>query len=320
MPDLRSRLSAFLAGGRSDDGRRWHSDLKGSLERISAVGGGLLVFGTVASLLDVTGWAALALVVAGGIGFATAVARWRSSPKQALTGGVIALVSLLWIGFLRADVDPDFTLQAAVKASGSECGGGYVVPGESGELEEVPRTGLEGWAAENGGIAAEQLAITLTIDTENEEKVTLHDIRPVVTKRSAPSAGTQVSIVGCGGDLAYRWMSLDFDADPPKRSVEFNQDYEEELPPAERKPIAFPYSVSSTDPENFYLYNSTSRDDVEFHLEIDWAFHGRRGTLRVDDNGSPFRIKAIGPDTLKCVYPADRHFPDDAPAGCPARR
>ncbi|GIE76729.1 hypothetical protein Aph02nite_26790 [Actinoplanes philippinensis] len=320
MPDLRGRLLALLTDGKSGDGRGWHSEVRGSLERISAVGGGLLIFGTVASLLDVTGWAALALVVAGGIGFATAVGRWRSSPRQAVTGGAVALVSLLWIGFLQADADPDFSLQVAVQASGTECGGGYVVPGEPGDLDEVPGTGLAGWAAENGGIPAELLGITLTIDTENEEKVTLHDIRPVVTKRSRPSTGTQVSVAGCGGDLVYRWMSLDFDSDPPKRSVQVDEIAEQDSPPAERKPIAFPYSVSSTDPENFYLFSSTSRDDVEFHLEIDWAFHGRRGTLRVDDNGSPFRINAVGPDTLKCIYPADRNFPADTPAGCPGRR
>ncbi|HEU5107171.1 MAG TPA: hypothetical protein VFT95_01205, partial [Micromonosporaceae bacterium] len=65
--------------------------LRTSLEAVGAVGGGLLVLGTLAGLLGVTGWLAVALVILGGLGVAVAVGRWTSSRLQSLAGASLAL-------------------------------------------------------------------------------------------------------------------------------------------------------------------------------------------------------------------------------------
>lgn len=298
--------------------------MRTSLERIGAVAGGLLVFGTVAGLLDVTGWAALVLVLLGGGGFAVAVGRWRSSSLHAFAGAVVAFVCLIGIGFLKVSDKPGLgfdgsPLDVAVSASAHNCGTGWVFPVAPDKLTTVDEDDPWEWAKKLGGVPARALPITLTVDTEGKDKVTLHDLRVVGVKRSAPATGTHVAFA-CGGDTVYRWMGVDLDADPPQRTFKVQEAFAEEYPPAERKPIAFPYVVSSSDPESFLIATTTSRYSVEFYLEIDWALHGRTGTMRIDDNGSPFRVRAVSPGTPDCIYVSDEKPFGDSSDRCPEMR
>jgi hypothetical protein len=54
----------------------------------------------------------------------------------------------------------------------------------------------------------------------------------------------------------------------------------------------FPYEVSKTDPEVYYVTANTESHDVSWYLELDWSSGGQHGTVRIDDNGQPFRTNA----------------------------
>jgi hypothetical protein len=97
--------------------RRWHIS-RASLEVVAAIGGGIFVLASVAGLLDVKGWPALALVVAGGAGLVAAVGWWRSQRRWALVGAAAVVVSLVWIAVLTPGNQP------ATPGSARETGAG----------------------------------------------------------------------------------------------------------------------------------------------------------------------------------------------------
>ena len=315
------------------DGQQRHSGFRASLEGIGAVSGGLLVLGTIAGLLGVTGWLALGLVVIGGLGLATGVGRWRSSRPTAVAGAVVALVSVVGLGVSAATAPPTsgdednqvspaeqqnvLPLKVAVGSSADECSTGWVVPVPPADLAPLP-----GWADDPSewitrlrGIPADSMMVTFTVDGVGLEKVTIHDIRVVDVKALRPSTGTRVVWV-CGGGSLYRYMLIDFDANPPKRT--FHVDENSTVQPRERRPISFPYVVSSVDPESFEVIAHAKKASVEWALEIDWSFQGKTGVLRVDDNGSPFRISGAAAVTASCAWLPDNMPADGSSPGCPA--
>jgi hypothetical protein len=274
--------------------------MRTSLEGIGAVSG-LLVLGSVSGLLGVTGWLALGLVVVGGLGLAVAVGRWRSSRPRAIVGAIFVLGSVVGLGLHalggaddqagskgRRDGPP---LNVAVSATANHCGTGWVVPVPPADLAPVP--GWAGdpyeWAEKLRGVPADSLMVTLTVDGVGPEKVTIHNIRVIGVKVLTPSTDTHVAWA-CGGGGLYRYMSIDFDVNPPKRTFEVDDTFLDNVEPHERRPISFPYVVSSVDPESFEVTAHASTVSVEWALEIDWSFQGKTGVVRVDDNGAPFRI------------------------------
>lgn len=54
-----------------------------------------------------------------------------------------------------------------------------------------------------------------------------------------------------------------------------------------------PYRVSAKDPEVLLVTAATSSCDCRWYLELDWSSQGRKGTVRIDDDGHPFRTSAI---------------------------
>lgn len=161
------------------------------------------------------------------------------------------------------------------------------------------------------------MTVRFTVDTLDNEKVTLHDIRVVTVRRSAPARGTLVSFA-CGGGGVYRFMSVDLDPDPPRRTFSVEETWIDMVEAHERKAIAFPYVVSAEDPESFWVFARVKRWDVDWVLEIDWSYQGRTGVTRVDDNGTPFRVTGGGGATAECRWGPDGGLLQEvSAAGCP---
>jgi hypothetical protein len=82
--------------------------------------------------------------------------------------------------------------------------------------------------------------------------------------------------VGCGAGVPTRSFTIALDGARP-----------------DVKPKAgtgnFPYSVSESDPETYYITADASAYYVSWYLELKWSSGSRSGTLIVDDDGEPFR-------------------------------
>lgn len=57
--------------------------------------------------------------------------------------------------------------------------------------------------------------------------------------------------------------------------------------------MRFPYRVSDRDPEVLLVTARTETCDCRWYLEVDWSSQGRTGTVRIDDEGRPFRTSGI---------------------------
>ncbi|MFI2378123.1 helix-turn-helix domain-containing protein [Streptomyces sp. NPDC018964] len=137
-----------------------------------------------------------------------------------------------------------------------------------------------GWVTPLGAVAADRQMVALTVQGTGEETVVVQGLHLRVASSGAPLDWKKYAAgVGCGGEVATKSFDASLD-----------------LGDATVTPINgqrnFPYSVTESDPEVFYVDAHTSGRDVRWYLELDWSSGSRKGTIRIDDHGKPFRTSA----------------------------
>jgi hypothetical protein len=147
--------------------------------------------------------------------------------------------------------------------------------------EQVPPPPAEqdarGWVGALGGVAAGEQMLALTVQGTGKATVVLEAVHVRVVEKSAPLAWNDFEMgVGCGGGVETTAFGVDLDAGRPTLSPKAGQ-------------RDFPYKVSESDPEVFYLFADARAHNVSWYLELDWSSGDRRGTVRLDDKGKPFR-------------------------------
>ncbi|MFH9295102.1 helix-turn-helix domain-containing protein [Streptomyces sp. NPDC017520] len=145
------------------------------------------------------------------------------------------------------------------------------------------------WAGALGAVHAGEAGVRITLQGKDERTVVLEALRIRVVERRPPAEGRVYRMSsGCGGALTPRMFDVDLDAPRPvARSVAGNDSGE----PIEA--VAFPYSVSVTDPEVLLITGRTVGCDCDWFAELTWSAGGRSGTVRVDDGGRPFRTSGV---------------------------
>ncbi|MFF3489449.1 helix-turn-helix domain-containing protein [Streptomyces sp. NPDC002701] len=149
------------------------------------------------------------------------------------------------------------------------------------EPERVPPPPSEpdarGWVNALGGVAAGQQMLGLTVQGAGKATVVLEELHVRVVDKSAPLAWNDfVMGVGCGGQVDTTSFGVDLDEGRPAVAPRAGQ-------------RDFPYKVSETDPEVFYVFADARTHHVSWYLELEWSSGNKKGTVRVDDNGKPFR-------------------------------
>ncbi|MGI5376929.1 helix-turn-helix domain-containing protein [Streptomyces sp. CA-251387] len=147
--------------------------------------------------------------------------------------------------------------------------------------EQVPPPPSEpdarGWVTALGGVPGGQQMLALTVQGTGKATVVLEELHVRVVEKSAPLAWNDFEMgVGCGGGVETASFGVDLDAGRPALSPKAGQ-------------RDFPYKVSESDPEVFYIFADARAHNVSWYLELVWSSGDQRGTVRVDDNGHPFR-------------------------------
>jgi transcriptional regulator with XRE-family HTH domain len=136
------------------------------------------------------------------------------------------------------------------------------------------------WAAAYGAVSSGEQEIALTVQGTGADTVVLEALHVRVLSKGAPLAWNDYSMgVGCGGGVGTKRFDIDLDAGSPTVGVKNGQ-----------RP--FPYKVSESDPEVFYVTARTDAHDVRWDLTLDWSSGDRRGTVHIDNSGTPFRTSA----------------------------
>jgi len=99
-----------------------------------------------------------------------------------------------------------------------------------------------------------------------------------------------------------RVLDVNLDHDPPTYQSIIDSDLAGANGSAwETRPLTFPYSVSITDAETFYIVANTFRCDCQWRIKLAWASQGATGTMVIDDHGKPFRTSGDHNATGDCT-------------------
>lgn len=136
------------------------------------------------------------------------------------------------------------------------------------------------WAAAYGAVSSNEQKIALTVQGRSQDTVILEALHIRVVGKSAPLAWNDYSMgVGCGGGVDTKSFDIDLDKGSPVITAKNGQG-------------DFPYKVSASDPEVFYVTVHTKAHDVRWDLTLDWSSGDRRGTEHINNKGTPFRTSA----------------------------
>ncbi|MFJ5730081.1 helix-turn-helix domain-containing protein [Streptomyces paradoxus] len=163
----------------------------------------------------------------------------------------------------------------------STCSQHYLIdlpPGRVGP--PPPEQDAPGWVAATGAVPSGEQFLKLTVQGTGEETVVVKGLTVRMAGKRAPLAWNDYAMgypgVGCGGGVPTRFFTVALDAARPGVVPEAGH-------------ANFPFKVSESDPEAFYIRADASAYDVSWYLELRWSSGDRSGTLTVDDHGRPFR-------------------------------
>ncbi|SEG88454.1 Transcriptional regulator, contains XRE-family HTH domain [Actinacidiphila yanglinensis] len=136
------------------------------------------------------------------------------------------------------------------------------------------------WAAVYGAVSSGEQDVALTIQGTGSDTVVLEALHVSVESKDAPLAWNDYSMgVGCGGGVGTKSFDVDLDKGSPTAVAKNGQ-------------RDFPYKVSESDPEVFYVIAHTAAHDVRWQLSLDWTSGDRHGTVLINDEGTTFRTSA----------------------------
>lgn len=136
------------------------------------------------------------------------------------------------------------------------------------------------WVSSFGAVSSEEQYVRLTVQGTGDETVVVEELNVRVAGKRSPLPWNDFVMgypgVGCGAGVPTRSFTVALDAARPVVTPEAGQ-------------RDFPFSVSESDPEVYYITADASAYDVSWYLELKWSSGSRSGTLTVDDKGRPFR-------------------------------
>ncbi|WP_062639912.1 helix-turn-helix domain-containing protein [Streptomyces maremycinicus] len=163
----------------------------------------------------------------------------------------------------------------------SPCSQRYLIEQGPDEVRPPPvEQDAPAWVARHGAVSAGEQYLELTVQGTGDETVVVDRLTVRTVAKAAPLAWNDYAMgypgVGCGGGVPTRAFSVALDAARPALVPEAGHQN-------------FPFKVSESDPEVYYVTADASAYDVRWYLELSWSSGGRHGTLTIDDKGRPFR-------------------------------
>ncbi|WP_053667716.1 helix-turn-helix domain-containing protein [Streptomyces sp. NRRL B-1140] len=185
---------------------------------------------------------------------------------------------------------PPLTWSADSQAWKLGCGHDYVVAKPPAQVPPPPVPQDAGvWAASQNAVHGGETLVRLSVQGRTDTAVVLEALRVRVVGRTAPAQGNSYAMDrGCGGAVTPRSFDVNLDKDRPIARAVAGNDTGTPIPA-----MRMPYRVSAQDPEVLLVNARTQGCDCRWYLELDWSSQGRRGTVRIDDDGRPFRTSGI---------------------------
>ncbi|MFF5637534.1 helix-turn-helix domain-containing protein [Streptomyces sp. NPDC012825] len=170
------------------------------------------------------------------------------------------------------------------------CGQYYLLDRDPGTVPPPPPPqDHRSWARSLGAVDGGGMLLELTATGRTADSVVINRIHVRVVGRSAALPWSAFSMgEGCGSGVVPQTFAVDLDRPQPGVRPVAGQNGDIVVPAKD-----FPYKVASDDPQVLRFDVTTKAHDVSWYLEVEWSSGDRRGTIRVDDGGRPFRTSAL---------------------------
>ncbi|GHA70113.1 helix-turn-helix domain-containing protein [Streptomyces termitum] len=229
--------------------------------------------------------------------------RWGRWGWRGLGGGALAVVVAVLIGAVllpRERAEPPapaapLTWTASSHVWRNGCGHTYLVDRAPGRVPAPPPPAdARRWAAARGAVDGGETLVRVSVQGTGDAAVVLQALHVRVVGRAAPLPWPAYRMdQGCGGAVTPRLLDVDLDRPRPvARPVDgFDASGQEgRTLPA----VSFPYAVTAAGPEELLVAARTAGCDCRWFLELEWSAAGRRGTVRIgDEGGRPFRTSGV---------------------------
>ncbi|TXS56307.1 hypothetical protein [Streptomyces sp. t39] len=172
----------------------------------------------------------------------------------------------------------------------SPCGQYYLLGRAPAEIPPAPPPqDHRSWARALDGVDAGGMRLQLTATGKTRDSVVITAVHVRIVGRAEPLAWNAYSMgEGCGSGVTPQTFDVDLDKPRPVLRPVAGRQGDITVPATD-----FPYKVASNDPQVFNLHLHTASHDVRWYVEVEWSSGDRRGTLRIDDEGRPFRTSAL---------------------------
>ncbi|MFZ4297890.1 helix-turn-helix domain-containing protein [Streptomyces cinereoruber] len=169
------------------------------------------------------------------------------------------------------------------------CGQYYLLDRAPGTVPPPPPPqDHRSWARSLGAVDGGGMRLELTATGRTADSVVITRVNVRVVGRSAALPWSAFSMgEGCGSGVTPQTFAVDLDRPQPGVRPVAGQNGDITVPAKD-----FPYKVASDDPQVLRFDVTTKAHDVRWYLEVEWSSGDRRGTIRVDDGGRPFRTSA----------------------------
>lgn len=158
------------------------------------------------------------------------------------------------------------------------------------------------WAAARRAVHAGTQIVEVTLLGTGPDPVVLEAMEVRVTGRRSPLPWNVYEMSqGCGGGLTPAGFAVNLDAPRPLARPVAGNDEGEAI-----KAPAFPLRVSAAEPAVLRVEARSTGCDCDWYLDLRWSGPTGSGTLRLDENGRPWRISAASTDRPVYGYANER--------------
>ncbi|MFG2871872.1 helix-turn-helix domain-containing protein [Streptomyces sp. NPDC048338] len=214
-----------------------------------------------------------------------------------VVGGALAVVGAVTLGAVllpgktrerAAEPPAPLTWTVASHLWKNGCGHTYLVERTPPAPPEA--ADARSWAAAQGAVDGGETLVRVSVQGKGAAAVVLQALHVRVVERGAPLPWAAYRTDdGCGGAVTPRRFEVDLDR--PRPVARALDGYDATGEEGRKLPaVSFPYAVSAAEPEELLVSAGAAGCDCRWYLELEWSSEGRRGTVRIgDEGGAPFR-------------------------------
>ncbi|MCH0543487.1 hypothetical protein I3F58_28860 [Streptomyces sp. MUM 203J] len=191
---------------------------------------------------------------------------------------------------------PALSTDAHIWSNG--CDHRYLLDRTPGTVPPPPvQQDARSWAARLAAVDGDRSMVRATVTAPEDGPVVVQRLSVRVVERRAPlDRPGYVMSPGCGGAVTPAHYAVDLDKPRPLAHAQDGTGIDDKGGLHTLPAPHLPFQVTRDAPLVLLVQATTTRCDCDWYLEAEWTRGDRRGTLRIDDEGRPFRTSGSTSD------------------------